>query len=122
MEGNIVVKRAISSWEGIRRPTFARSRPLVVGAVVMISSFCRFQKVSGAALFGLRGGWSEPMRGKKTVFENCMTDGGNLYALNPARSERYNLPVTIPINATATELSGRLIASCENTLVSNYWA
>ncbi len=51
-----------------------------------------------------------------------MTDVGNLYALNPARSERYNLPVRMPINAVATELSGRLMASCEETLVFYDWA
>lgn len=63
----------------------------------------------------------EPMNGKKTVLENRITDDGSLYALNPARSDRYILPVIMPISAVATELSGRLIASCEENLVCYDW-
>ena len=68
---------------------------LEVRAVVIISSFWGARspcwlplRLSGKALFDLRGGRREPMSGAMYFFDNRMIVGGNRYVFNPARSER----------------------------------
>lgn len=71
---------------------------------------------SGSARFDLRGGRRDPMNGARNRSENLRREGGRRYVLNPARSERYIWPVSMPTIATATELSGRLIANCDHLM------
>jgi len=99
-------------------PRLAAEAAAGVRAVVMTSSLCGRLPLSvstassGSARLDRRAGRREPMRGSRYLDAKDATQGGSLYPLRLAKSERYIWPARMPIIDAAADPGRCESASC----------